>query len=247
MWFHASPCLQFDLWMFAVRYSYAVRIKNHKTFSKTGKARYYPLPNILTRDLDVWLEQIRPSALKATQTLENWLKFWGHSPKELERLEQKLLNLQLSGILPQQCSSPQRYKQNLERKYEGLKSRIAAWEVAKANAEVCHNVFFSLGGSHPGSFGKAYDESRTSCISSMVSRAVGRATKALYGQAYYLNPHGFRHIGSKQVRMAGKDKAAFSALVGHTLRVDEQYAAQVTQDYELIVDFVDDWWDKSSM
>ena len=117
--------------------------------------------------------------------------------------------------------------------------------MAKANAKVCHNVFFSLGGSHPGSFGKAYDESRTSCISSMVSRAVGRATK--YGQAYYLNPHGFRHIGSKQVRIAGKDKPAFSALVGHTLRVDEQYAAQVTKDYELIVDFVDDWWNESSM
>jgi integrase len=76
---------------------------------------------------------------------------------------------------------------------------------------------------------------------------MGRATKALFGQECFLNPHGFRNIGSKHLRKCGKGahKDAFSALAGHSVEIDDEYAAQITSDYELIEDIVDDWWQEN--
>ncbi len=222
---------------------YAVRIKNHKNFNKTGKPRYYPLPSVLTKDLDTWLNVIRPMAIEATQTLESWLLFWGRKESEIEKLQKRLEQAQ-NGSMSDSVKDLDKYIAQLNKKLSGLKKRIAYWEQAKSNASVCDHVFFSLGGNRPSSFGKPYDDDHLSCITGLVSRAVARATKALFGQECFLNPHGFRNIGSKHLRKCGKGahKDAFSALAGHSVEIDDEYAAQITSDYELIEDIVDDWW-----
>jgi hypothetical protein len=225
---------------------YAVRIKNHKNFNKTGKPRYYPLPSILTQDLDTWLNVIRPLAIEATQTLESWLLFWGRKESEIEQLQLRLEQAQ-NGSISDSVKDLDKYIAQLNKKLSGLKRRIVYWEQAKSNASVCDHVFFSLGGNRPSSFGKAYDDDHLSCITGLVSRAMGRATKALFGQECFLNPHGFRNIGSKHLRKCGKGahKDAFSALAGHSVEIDDEYAAQITSDYELIEDIVDDWWQEN--
>lgn len=225
---------------------YAVRIKNHKNFHKTGKFRYYPLPSILTQDLDTWLNVIRPMAIKAPQTLESWLLFWGRKESEIEHLQKRLEQAQ-NGSMSDPVKNLENYIAQLNKKLNGLKTRIAYWEQAASNASVCDHVFFTLGGNRPGSFAKPYDDDHLSCITGLVSRAVGRATKALFGQECFLNPHGFRNIGSKHLRKCGKGvhKDAFSALAGHSVEIDDEYAAQITSDYELIEDIVDDWWEEN--
>ncbi len=224
---------------------YAVRIKHHKNFNKTGKLRYYPLPSVLTQDLDTWLNVIRPMAIEAPQTLESWLLFWGRKESEVEQLQQRLEQAE-NGSISDPVKNQENYIAQLNKKLNGLKRRIAYWEQAAANASVCDHVFFSLGGNRPSSFAKPYDDDHLSCITGLVSRAVGRATKALFGQECFLNPHGFRNIGSKHLRKCGKGeyKDAFSALAGHSVEIDDEYAAQITSDYELIEDIVDDWWDE---
>jgi hypothetical protein len=225
---------------------YAVRIKNHKNFHKTGKFRYYPLPSILTQDLDTWLNIIRPLAIEAPQTLESWLLFWGRKESEVEQLQQRLEQAE-NGSMSDSVKNQENYIAQLNKKLNGLKRRIAYWEQAASNASVCDHVFFSLGGNRPSSFAKPYDDDHLSCITGLVSRAVGRATKALFGQECFLNPHGFRNIGSKHLRKCGKGeyKDAFSALAGHSVEIDDDYAAQITSDYELIEDIVDDWWEEN--
>jgi integrase len=225
---------------------YAVRIKNHKNFNKTGKFRYYPLPSVLTQDLDTWLNIIRPMAIESTQTLESWLEFWGRKESEVEQL-QKRLEQAVTGSMPYPIKNKENYMAQLNKKLSGLKTRIAHWEKAASNASVCDHVFFTLGGNRPTSFAKPYDDDHLSCITGLVSRAVGRATKALFGQECFLNPHGFRNIGSKHLRKCGKGghKDAFSALAGHSVEIDDKYAAQITSDYELIEDIVDDWWEEN--
>jgi hypothetical protein len=52
---------------------YVVRIKEHKNYSRTKKLRYYPLPQILTKDLDMWINTIRAKTIAATATLD-----WEH-------------------------------------------------------------------------------------------------------------------------------------------------------------------------
>jgi hypothetical protein len=222
---------------------YAVRIKNHKNFNKTGKFRYYPLPSILTQDLDTWLNIIRPMAIEAPQSLESWLSFWGRKESEIEQLQKRLEQAE-NGLMSEPIKNQENYIAQLNKKLNGLKSRIVYWEQAAANALVFDYVFFSLGGNRPGSFAKPYDDDHLSCITGLVSRAVGRATKALFGQECFLNPHGFRNIGSKHLRKCGKGghKGAFSALAGHSVEIDDEYAAQITSDYELIEDIVDHWW-----
>jgi hypothetical protein len=224
---------------------YAVRIRNHKNFHKTGKSRYYPLPSVLTQDFDTWLHVIRPMAIEAPQTRESWLKFWGRQESEIEQLQQRL-EVAENGLMLEPVKSLENYSAQLNKKLTGLQTRITSWEQAKSNASVCDHVFFSLGGNQPGSFAKPYDDEHLSCITGLVSRAVGRATKALFDKECFLNPHGFRNIASKHLRKCGKGahKEAFSALAGHSVEIDDEYAAQITSDYELIEDIVDDWWEE---
>lgn len=222
---------------------YAVRIKNYKNFHKTGKFRYYPLPSILIQDLDTWLNVICPMAIEAPKTSESWLLFWGRKESEIEQLQKRLEQAE-NGLMSEPIRNQENYIAQLNKKLNGLKRRIAYWEQAAANASVCEHVFFSLGGNRPGSFAKPYDDDHLSCVTGLVSRAVGRAIKALFKQECFLNPHGFRNIGSKHLRKCGKGrhKDAFSALAGHSVEIDDEYAAQITSDYEIIEEIVDNWW-----
>jgi hypothetical protein len=222
-------------------FRYAVKLKEHKTFNQTHKPRFYPLPSIITADLDMWLQVIRPKPLNAAKDLSTWLAFCKKDLSDVEKIQQRLDSAQ-KGIVSTSVSNVDKYITEQKRKLRAINSCIEAFEEVKNNAATCENVFFCFGYSYPKSFAQPFDDQRTQNVSSLVSGAVGRATKALFKKECFLNPHGFRHIGSKQVRKVGKDKTAFSALVGHSLEVDDDYAAQITSDYELIVDFVDDWW-----
>ncbi|AFZ15721.1 hypothetical protein Cri9333_4966 (plasmid) [Crinalium epipsammum PCC 9333] len=222
-------------------FRYAVKLKEHKTFNQTHKVRFYPLPSILTADLDMWLQVIRPKALLATKDLSTWLAFTNKKLTDVEKLQQQLEDAQ-QGILPASVKNVDNYITEKKRELRAINSCIEVFEKVKENAAVCENVFFSLGFSTPKSFAQPYTDQRVHNVTSFVSAAVGRATKALFNKECFLNPHGFRNIGSKQVRKVGNDKAAFSALVGHSLEVDDDYAAQITSDYELIIASVDGWW-----
>lgn len=221
---------------------YAVKTKNHKNYNKTGIPRFYPLPKILTADLDHWLNEIRPLALAAPQTPETWLAFRGKSLAHLERRQQSLEKA-LRGEFPEGIRNRDNYIFNLRRQLHSMQSCQDNRLQALANAEKCEHVFFSLGGNQVNNFATFYEDNRSGCVTSLVKGGVARASKALFGEARPLNPHGFRNIGARQVRVAGNNPEAFSMLIGHTLEIDDQYAAQVTTDYELIGDFVDNWWE----
>lgn len=227
---------------------YAVRIKNHKNFRKTRRARYYPLPTLLTKDLDTWRELIRPMALKAPSNLASWLNFGGESLDKLKGIKKRIEEAK-QGNFPKRAKNSKNYLESLEIQARGIQKRIDAWEAAKVNAESCEHFFFAFGRNHPEVFGTSFKDTGRSCLSSLVAQAVARATKALFGQERFLNPHRLRHISSKHLRLIGKgsQKAAFSALVGHSVEVDDEYAAQILTDFDLIEDFVDDWWKDYSL
>ena len=73
---------------------------------------------------------------------------------------------------------------------------------------------------------------------------MGNATLTLFDEPKFLNPHGFRHIGSKHLRGIGKghQKGKFSIFVGHSVEIDDAYANQITNEYDLIECIIDDWW-----
>ena len=214
---------------------YAVKIKDHKRSTTTGKPRYYPLPRFLTKDIATWIEEIRPLAINTVSTLDGWLSFWEHSPDKLTRLQQKIQLIESTDILDEK--SLRILKNNLR----GVQGKVNAWSIAKQNAESCDYLFFTLGSTYPAVFCRPW---RANTLSSLVTLAVSGATKALYGEAKYLSPHGFRNTGAKHLRKIGrdKDKEAFSALLGHTVEIDDEYANVITNDFELLEDFVDDWW-----
>jgi hypothetical protein len=79
----------------------------------------------------------------------------------------------------------------------------------------------------------------------MVNRAIATATLALFGEARWTNPHALRHIAEKHIRQIGKSHIAhaFGTLVGHSKQMGDEYAAQITSEYELTEDIVDNWWE----
>lgn len=219
---------------------YAVRLKHHKNVNKTQKPRFYPLPTILTPDLDYWIESLRPRAVAAPQTDKSWLQFWGKHPDAVGRMQNRIT--QAEERLDAQTQPPKALLE-LQNRFRQVKQRLETREIAQQNIEGCEYIFFSLGGNQFESYGKPYVD-KDNYITELVSRGVARATKALYQTPKFLNPHGFRHIGAKHLRTIGnsRHKEAFSALAGHSIEIDDEYAAQVTQDFEVIEDMVDDWW-----
>ena len=214
---------------------YAVRIKNHKRTGITGKPRYYPLPTILTRDLTTWIEEIRPLAINAPSNLDSWLTFWGHSLNNLNHLKQKLQLLESTGSLNEKSL------RNTQNMIKGITGKLNALSNAQESASRCDHLFFTLGSRYPAAFCQSWN---ANTLSNLVILAVSGATKALYGQPRYLNAHGFRNTGAKHLRVIGReeDKEAFSALLGHSLQIDDDYAAVITNDFEVLEAFVDDWW-----
>ena len=220
---------------------YAVKIKEHKNDNHTGKPRYYPLPKILTRDISTWINEIRPLAINAPETLDSWLGFWGYSTKKISSLENLIQRAEAEE------SPNEKYCKSLRIRLRAMKNRLNAWEIAKHNAENCDHLFFGLGRSHPKSFCFSFEKSHYSMISRIISQAIGNATLALFGEAKFLNPHGFRNIGAKHLRNIGRagDKEAFSELLGHSVEIDDDYADIIINDYDLIECVVDNWWHES--
>jgi integrase len=219
---------------------YAVKIKEHKNSRSTGKPRYYPLPKFLTKDISTWINEIRPLAINAPETIDSWLAFWGYSTKEITNLENLIQKAEAEETLNEKYCESRRIR------LKAMKNRIEAWETAKHNAENCDHLFFGLGRSHPKSFCFSFEKSHHSNISYQISQGVGNATLALFGEAKFLNPHGFRNVGAKHLRAIGRagDKEAFSAFLGHSVEIDDDYADTLTNDYDLIERVVDNWWNE---
>jgi len=217
---------------------YAVRIKEHKRTSKTGKPRYYPLPSVLTQDITRFITEIRSLAINAPRTEEDWLKFWHFTQGAITRLEHRIQKAKTASV------PDEKYIKSAEQRLRAMKNRLKAREAAKTNAENCDHLFFALGRSHPTSFCFSFEKVHHGSVTNRILKAMGNATLALFGEPKFLNPHGFRHIGSKHMRNIGKSdqKGKFSTFVGHSIEVDNDYANQLIHEYDLIECIIDDWW-----
>lgn len=217
----------------------------HKLGSRTNKSRHYKLPSILTQDLDDWLNIWRPKIVDALQSLDNWLKFWGHPPLRMKRLEQDLEKAKQGQVCKNVKVSVEQYSENTETKIRALQKRIDSWETAKATFESHDRVFILLGSrKYPDAFGRSMDEEN---FWSMITHAVAFATQALYGEARWTNPHGFRHIGDKQVRKVRKgSQKDFDVFIGHSEKMGDEYAEQIMSEFEQTEYLVDDWWEENA-
>ncbi len=125
---------------------YEVKIppEQHKLGSKTNKSRHYKLPNILTADLDDWFNIWRPKVEAALQSEEAWLEFWGHDPKELERIQKRIQAAQQGQVCANVKKPMDKYIADLEKKQRRLQHRLETLEIARRNF-TAHNCLFFMG------------------------------------------------------------------------------------------------------
>ncbi|MBD1895509.1 hypothetical protein [Coleofasciculus sp. FACHB-129] len=221
---------------------YVVKLQEHKLSSRTHKPREYKLPAILTEDLDLWVYKWRSLIAESVKTLPGWTEFWGYGADKVERIRARV-EAARQGIVAEKVKAPiDKYIQQQEIRLQGAENRIAAWKVAKTNFESHNYLFFITGKRDPNSFGKPH---YVASIWRMVNRAIATATLALFGEARWTNPHALRHIAEKHIRQIGKSNIAhqFGTLLGHSKEMGDQYAAQITSDYEVIENIVDGWWE----
>jgi len=222
---------------------YVVYLKEHKRSSES-KERHYRLPTILTEDLDLWVYKWRPLIENALKSPEHWMKFWGHKVDKVEALQQSLKAAE-QGDLPKTVkNSSGQYIAYLEKRLKGVERRFETWEIAKQNFESHSFLFFKFGKNGKNdtqSFGKPHD---VTSIWRVVIYAIARATKALFGEARWTNPHKLRNIAEKHIRQPGKPDIteAFATFIGHSKEMGDEYAEQITSEYELTEGIVDDWW-----
>lgn len=214
----------------------------HKNINKTGRRRKYKLPSILTQDLDDWIYIWRVKAAEATESLDKWLNFWGYKLDDIDKMQQRIQDAKCGIIKDKKVKDVEKYIDGLEYRLKSLKTRIAAWEEAKNNFLEFNSLFFSIGNSgHPGSFGKPF--ASPSQFGQLVYHAVARGSQALFNKTRYTNPHAFRHIAEKHIRLAGRtDKEAFGALIGHSGKMGDTYAKQIMSEADLTGNIVDNWW-----
>lgn len=219
---------------------YEAVISDHKLKSKTRKNRHYRIPAVLTQDLEAWIQVWRPKAIEAVRSVDDWLAFWGYPPNQLQRLEQRLGKAH-QGQLPIGTQPPEAYSQSLEQKIRQMQQLIATWETAKHNVANDPPLFFSMGGSnHRTTFGHPF-ESANFCKSFQL--AIAKASRALFGQSKWTNPHAMRHIAAKHIRLIKGDGNTLAKLMGHSSEMGQAYAEQIFTDYEQTESFVDDWWE----
>jgi integrase len=174
------------------------------------------------------------------QTLEGWLELCGDKPEDVHTLQQRLEAAKL-GQSQRRVKDQEKYIKELEDKLRQLQHRIAAWEAAKANIDANDTLFLSFGGSCPESFGKPL---KAQTFYSIVTRAIAKATKDLFGQSKPLNPHRFRHIAIKHCLEIKGDLDALAAYMNHSRETQKKYLDQIFSVYNYTKDFVDDWWKK---
>ena len=218
---------------------YEAYFREHKR-SDTNEDRNYKLPNILTSDLDLWLYKWRPLIEKLIQTEAGWMSFWGHDYEEISLLHQKIA-LAKQGVISARVRRPEHYLQELERKLQGKERRITGWQVAKSNFKEHNHVFFLFGKRGIEAFGKPFSRDN---FWEVVTRAIAKATQALFNEAKWINPHALRNIAEKHIRQLGKTDITepFAVFIGHTEKMGDEYAEQLTSEYELTEDITDDWW-----
>jgi hypothetical protein len=217
--------------------SYSVILDEHKLSQQNGELAR-KLPTALTPDLDDWINIWRPKIFNAIQTLEGWLEFSGYKLEDVEKLQQCLEAAKL-GLSKRRVEDQQKYIEGLEDRLGQMQRRIAAWKPAKANLEANDTLFLSFGNSHPESFGKLLD--RRSCHS-LVTTAIAKATKYLFGETKSLNPHGFRHIAIKHCLEVQGNLEALAVYMNHSQKTQQEYLKQVFNAYTYTENFVDDWW-----
>ncbi|MBD2215073.1 hypothetical protein H6G27_35305 [Nostoc linckia FACHB-104] len=223
---------------------YLVVTENHKNYTKTGKRRHYKIPEILTQDLDYWINTCIPMAMEAVASLENWLVFWGYKPDSLDELHKKLADAKEQGILGGWVKKalPERIT-DLEKELRALENRIAGWEIAKSNMDNLKCLFFTRGKKEAKSFGLPLGSGN---LRSLVVYNVAKATKELFGEERVLrtNPHAFRHIAEKHIRTSNvnTDVDAFGTFIGHSREMGDLYAQQITSEYEITEKIANNWW-----
>ena len=223
---------------------YVAHLKEHKLSSVTGKPRHYRLPSTLTKDLDMWVYKWRPLIENALTTPDNWMAFWGHRADKIEALEKSLKSAR-QGDLPKTVKkSSDGYIAYLENRLRGLGHRVKTWEMAKQNFESHNFLFFKFGKNGKNktqSFGQPL---QVDSVWRVVIGAVSKATRALFGEERWTNPHALRNIAEKHIRQPGRSDItdAFSTLIGHSKEMGDEYAEQITSEYELTEHIVDDWW-----
>ncbi|MBD2077144.1 hypothetical protein H6F86_25320 [Phormidium sp. FACHB-592] len=211
--------------------------------NKNDLDRNYRLPDLLTKDLDTWIYVWRPMADQVVKSLDSWLEFWGFRPGALEKLQQKLAEAG-AGKLHEYAKEQEKCIKNYARRVNGLQRRIAVLETVRANLDQNKSIFVMTGKSqHADAFGKLHDEGT---IHSLVTRAVARARTQLLGSPRHTNPHAFRHIADKHVRMLGKDPKAFDTLIGHSEEMGDEYAEQLMSERDLTDAIVNNWWEEDS-
>lgn len=225
---------------------YVAYFEKHKR-SRTSKPRRYRLPAILTKDLDIWIYKWHPLIKNALETPDNWMKFWGNRVDKVAALK-KSLDSAKQGHLPKAVkNSSDEYTTYLKNKLRGVEHRITTWHIAKQNFE-SHNLLFFMFGKNgknkTQSFGKPQE---VDTIWRVVIDAIAKATKALFGEERWTNPQKLRNIAEKHIRQAGKLEIAdaFAIFLGHSREMGDEYAQQITTEYELTENIVDDWWQET--
>ena len=209
--------------------------------SSHSKPRHYRLPAILTQDLDMWVYKWRPLIQELVETLEGWMELWGYRLDKVERLHQRIEAAQ-QGILPKTAKiSLEEYIEYQKLRLKGVERRINAWEIAKSNFEANDRLFFVFGKHETEAFGKPVDRDTLWII---VRRAFAIATQTLFGEARWINPHALRHIAEKHIRQPGRKDIteSFGIFIGHSKKMGDEYAEQITSEYELTEEITDDWW-----
>lgn len=219
---------------------YVVSLKKHK-LDKTGKIRRYPLPSILTEDLDAWLFNWRKLVVDLVQTPEGWMNFWGYSPNIIEQSQNRIERAKNGILSPKLTITREAYIQGEEKRLAGIQYRLDAWPLAKEKMQTYDRVFFSFGKRNAIAFGQPLE---INIFWQTVRRATAIATHALFGEAKWVNPHAFRHIGEKHLRLLGKAHLAdaFGALIGHSKEMGDEYANQILSEYDITKDIVNNWW-----
>jgi len=223
---------------------YVAKLTEHKNSDVTGKQRHYKLPAILTQDLDMWVYKWRPLIEESIKTVDGWMKFWGHNYDRIEKIHSQLEAAKKGVFNKQVQHSPQQHIDYLEKELRKLEQRIIFWQVAKTNLESHNRLFFKFGKNRKNGkevFGNPLD---VTSVWQVVTRAIAISSKALFGEERWTNPHALRHIAEKHIRQPGKQDIteSFAMLIGHSKEIGDEYARQITSEYELSSDIVDDWW-----
>ncbi len=209
--------------------------------SNTSEDRHYKLPDVLTKDLDLWIYKWKPLIQDMIQTEEGWAAFWGHKLEEIDKIHQRL-DLAKQGVINARVKrEPRKYIQGLERTLRGKKRRISGWQTGKNNFEEYNHVFFMFGKRGIEAFGKPFSRDN---FWEVVTRAIAKATQALFGEPKWTNPHALRNIAEKHIRQLGKTDIAehFGIFIGHSEKMGDEYAEQLTSEYELTENITDTWW-----